>query len=245
MAPVTVREAGSLADLAAMGGVFEAVWRDGQPAINFTKAIQHAGGYAAVAAEGDRVVAGSLGFIGRTETGEMILHSHITGALPGLSDRGIGFAIKQHQRSWCLERGIDTIRWTFDPLVRRNGYFNLTKLGAEASEYHADFYGPMDDAMNAGDETDRILATWRLTEERVPDDGDGGVLALDIAVDGSPVVIDGVDGPKLLFRVPSEIDPGQRVAWRRAVRSTLGATLDGDHVGVGMTRDGCYVVLPR
>ena len=55
----------------------------------------------------------------------------------------VGFALKQHQRAWALQRGLSRITWTFDPLVRRNAYFNLVKLGATAVAFHRDFYGSM------------------------------------------------------------------------------------------------------
>src|SRR5437763_17197337 len=58
------------------------------------------------------------------------------------------------------------MEWTTDPLIRRNAYFNLAKLGAEAPQYLVDFYGEMRDAFNAGDESDRLLIRWRLDSER-------------------------------------------------------------------------------
>jgi len=33
------------------------------------------------------------------------------------------------------------IAWTYDPLIRRNAYFNLVKLGARPVEYLRNFYG--------------------------------------------------------------------------------------------------------
>jgi predicted GNAT superfamily acetyltransferase len=54
------------------------------------------------------------------------------------------------------------IAWTYDPLIRRNAYFNLVKLGARPVEYLRNFYGAMDDAINGGTETDRMLVHWDL-----------------------------------------------------------------------------------
>ena len=45
-----------------------------------------------------------------------------------------------------------------DPLVRRNAAFNLNALGTRAVAFHPDFYGPMGDAINAGDASDRLEA---------------------------------------------------------------------------------------
>ena len=247
---VTIREAVSLDDLAAALRVFEAVWGpEGQPPLNVTRAIHHAGGYVALAERADRVIAASLGFVGRGATGDMLLHSHITGALPDEVNRGVGYSLKQHQRTWCLERGIETVTWTFDPLVRRNGYFNLTKLGAVATAYHTDFYGSMPDEVNGGDETDRVVATWRLTADHAVDAvaPADGVVALEIGADGVPVVRD-ERGATLLHHVPADYhelrrrDPAAGRAWRAAVRKTMGAALADGYVGTGVTADGWYVL---
>ncbi|NBP52503.1 MAG: GNAT family N-acetyltransferase, partial [Actinobacteria bacterium] len=71
--------------------------------------------------------------------------------------------LKVAQREWALARGITEIRWTFDPLIARNAFFNLTRLGAVGAVYHADLYGTMTDPVNAGDATDRVEARWDLT----------------------------------------------------------------------------------
>ena len=57
------------------------------------------------------------------------------------------------------------IAWTYDPLIRRNAYFNLAKLGARPVEYLPNFYGAMDDAINGGTETDRMLVRWELRSD--------------------------------------------------------------------------------
>ena len=54
--------------------------------------------------------------------------------------------------------------WTFDPLVRANARFNLVKLGAVAVAYLTDFYGEMQDGINAGDRSDRCAVKWELDD---------------------------------------------------------------------------------
>ena len=65
-----------------------------------------------------------------------------------------------------LSHDLNRVTWTFDPLVRRNAYFNLVKLGATAVAFHRDFYGSMHDTVNAGDLSDRILIEWNLDAPR-------------------------------------------------------------------------------
>lgn len=63
------------------------------------------------------------------------------------------------------------MRWTFDPLIRRNAHVNLVKLGATVRAYHPDFYGELADVINGSDRTDRFEVGWRLDREV------GGVVA--------------------------------------------------------------------
>ena len=141
--------------------LFNQVWGTITPlvGVELLRAIQHAGGYVAAAYVDEQVVGGSFGFLGR-HLDQPSLHSHITGILPGVRRTGLGRAMKLHQRAWAADHGLAWVTWTFDPLVRRNAWFNLDVLGAEVHEYLVDFYGPIDDAINAGDESDRLLVAW-------------------------------------------------------------------------------------
>ena len=133
------------------------------------RALGHAGSYlvAAHLTDGPRrgeMVAASVAFFG-TPVG-VSLHSHITGVVSG-AGRGIGSAVKWHQRAWAIERGLSRITWTYDPLIARNSYFNVHRLGACPQRYHVDFYGPMDDGPNRGQPTDRVDAVWELQSAEI------------------------------------------------------------------------------
>ena len=67
------------------------------------------------------------------------------------------------------------IVWTFDPLVRRNALFNLARLGARTTRYEVDFYGPVRDAINGEDDTDRLVVEWATSG----DEGAGALAATD------------------------------------------------------------------
>jgi predicted GNAT superfamily acetyltransferase len=182
--------------------------------------------------------------------------------------RAVGFALKVHQRAWCLRRGIRLIAWTYDPLIRRNGYFNLAKLGARPVEYLPNFYGTMDDAINGGTETDRVLVQWDLCSELTADAAwgrprqvssaaereRGAVTALsagpgEFPVHGMPAGGPAVSGVRtLLVGVPADIeamrasDPARAAAWRTALRDVLSPLLGGGARVTGFGRDGWYVV---
>jgi predicted GNAT superfamily acetyltransferase len=176
---------------------------------------------------------------------------------------GVGFGLKQHQRDWALERHIDEITWTFDPLLRRNAWFNLMKLGGEVAAYHPNFYGDMIDSINSSDESDRCLIRWRLSGPhpvadmssaggREPNRDGSSVVALSEGRAGRPAVDDDpralAEARWVLCWIPPdvvsmrEVDPRLARAWRLALRSSMGAAIRSGLVATGITRDGWYVL---
>ena len=253
---VTVRELGTADGISAAFDLFNEIWgNDGSAAVplNVMKALAHCRNYLAGAFEGDRMVGASLAFAWG-DLSARSLHSHITGVIEGAQGRGIGHALKQHQRDWAAGHGYDTITWTFDPLVRRNGWFNLIKLGARVEEYEPDFYGPMHDGINAGDATDRCLVVWGVEPGTSAASRDGGrppdaVTLLRCGPGDVPVVEAGSwDTPVLACQVPRDIielrrsDPALALRWRQALRDTMGVAMRAGFVASSMTRDGFYLL---
>ncbi|MDQ0815310.1 putative GNAT superfamily acetyltransferase [Streptomyces sp. B3I7] len=260
-AKVTVRELTEVADLAAVSRLLRSVWRsepgNGPVPSELLRAMTVAGNYVSGAFDGDggELLGACFGFFGAPAHGS--LHSHITGVLPAGLGRGLGLALKLHQRAWSLRRGADTISWTFDPLVCRNAHFNLAKLGARPVRYVPDFYGPLHDGINGAGATDRLLVDWDLTGaagpgSRAPVDAaalraGGAVPALSAGADGRPVT-GADDGPVLLVAVPPDIeelrrtDPELGRAWRPAVREVLGGLMAEGAEVTGFDRAGWYVV---
>lgn len=243
-----VRTLHELDEMRELLRVADAVW--GPPAgsmvsADFLMALVHTGGYVAglfatsdaSGTDAPSMVGCSFGLLARFEN-EYVLHSHITGVVSSLQHAGLGRVLKQHQRSWARDMGLDAITWTFDPLVRRNGWFNLHCLGATAEEYFVDFYGPLGDAINGADETDRLLAHWDISSERA-----------DRAAEASLPSNEPRPGD-ILIATPVDIvdvrrnDPEEARQWRTTVRSQLVNAFDECHI-VGMTTDGAYVLRPR
>jgi predicted GNAT superfamily acetyltransferase len=258
-----IHETTTFADVSAL---FDTVWgRPGEAGAvlppEALAAIAHAGGQVSVALRDDRLVGATAAFLGRTPEGVPFLHSHVTGVVDDALRGGVGAALKWHQRAWSIARGIDEIRWTFDPLVRRNVAFNLIRLGAQVGGYLEDAYGRMQDARNAGMPTDRLVARWVLHSPRVtgaaagrtasPDVDalrrSGADVVLDALEDGSPHVTV-TDAPRRLVRIPADIeqlrvtDPDLALAWAAAVRATVGSALSGGARVSGATRDGWLVL---
>jgi predicted GNAT superfamily acetyltransferase len=162
---VVISELHDLDDMRELESLLAAIWGSSvESPVNreLLRALAHSGNYVAGARAGNRMVGGLVGWLGGTPAHELHMHSHILGVVVESQVRGLGFELKQHQRRWCLERGVKVVEWTTDPLVRRNVYFNLGKLGAHARQYLINFYGVMADGLNAGEESDRLLIRWQL-----------------------------------------------------------------------------------
>jgi predicted GNAT superfamily acetyltransferase len=237
--------------------VFERVWQlppEGRPlSWELFVGMTHAGTPAFVArsAPAGTPLGASLAVCGVRQDGTAVVHSHMTGVLPGLEHRGVGRALKQTQWTWARERGIARVEWTFDPLVRRNGWFNLRVLGASADEYLEDAYGELRDAINAGVESDRLLAVWRVgpaPPTRTATQPDLPVL-LSVGAGTEPVAHELPPGARgATVEVPADIvalrrgDPALARRWRLAVRASLGRRMGQGWTVTGMTDDQRYVV---
>jgi predicted GNAT superfamily acetyltransferase len=198
---------------------------------DFLMALSHAGGYVSGAFtstdSGEIMVACSFGMLAQ-HRGDWCLHSHITGVSPTLQNSGLGTAMKNHQKQWALDAGLTAITWTFDPLVRRNAWFNIERLGANAVEFHINFYGPLNDEINGDDETDRLLARWNIDSPRAR------------TTDSDAIFIETPEDIVQLRRT----DPDAARAWRLKIRHELSKAFT-THEVTGFTSEGSYTLTPR
>ena len=230
-AGVELRELKDLADVDALSRLFGEIWGTGSPLLpkDLLRAMAKAGSYVTGAYADGRLVGGCVGF--HEEPGARTIHSHIAGVLPAYAGKSIGYALKMHQRSWALERGITAIEWTYDPLISRNAYFNIVKLGARPVEYLTNFYGSMNDAINGTDDSDRILLRWEIDSAESAEAAPSREKLRHIAV---PPDIE-------TLRVT---DPDAARIWRTRLRDQLAPLMaDGWRV-VGFDRTHGYVVEP-
>jgi predicted GNAT superfamily acetyltransferase len=230
---IDIRTVSDIAELIRVGEVLQEVWGTSSPLVTLelARAIGHSGGYVAAAFDpSGSMVGASVGILAR-HGDEPALHSHVTGLLPSARGAGTGRAMKLHQRAWAAARGIERITWTFDPLVRRNAWFNIAVLGADVDDYLPSFYGEMADAINVGDDSDRLHVAWSVSTPVPTRPRDGS----------------GVDVVALIPTPPDVVDLRRhdRAAVARWRRSTRDALLDAFGAGlrvVGFTRDGNYVI---
>ena len=173
----------------------------------------------------------TLGFLGWNHG--LHLHSHMNAVDSAARGRGIGVALKLRQRALCLEHGVTEMRWTYDPLIRRNAHMNLVRLGAEVVAFHPDFYGELRDAITGADRSDRFEVRWRLDSPRTL-----RALAREpqpewSAAGGLPLIAD--------FEAVRESDPGAAAALRDASREAFAALAEGSGLRAELDANGDYV----
>ena len=229
--PVEISEVSAPAECAEISALFTSIWGGHQHIPpELARAIVESGGYVVAARRDERMVGASVAVVGQSQ-GEVHLHSHITGVVPDEQGHGVGLALKRHQRAWARDRGMTRIVWTFDPLVRRNAFFNLARLGARAVRYEIDFYGPVRDAINGDDETDRLVVEWSTSG----DEGPGAVAA---------------DKTSVTVVTPADIvslranDPAAARAARLDMRSSLGSRMANGWTVAGVDQQSSYVLRP-
>ena len=262
---VEVRLIGSLAEIHAVSALFDRIWqpdkRNPPVTVDQLRALTYAGNYLAGAFDHGSLVGACVGFF--AAPAGVSLHSHVAGVAAEVRGRSVGFALKLHQRAWALEQGLTEVTWTFDPLVRRNAYFNLAKLGAVPADYLVDFYGDMDDAINIGQGSDRLLVGWDLASDAVADAcagrtvsaDDGATSAAPFALveddSGEPQVVDERGrrhAPVIRVQIPGDVetlrqvDPAAARRWRLAVREVLGGLVGAGGRVTGFSRSGWYAV---
>jgi predicted GNAT superfamily acetyltransferase len=244
---LSIRTVHDVAGFAAVSAYFGEVWRTPPTAPPYPAevlhSLVHAGGAVHAAHDGQRLAGACVAVFGPPGSREAY-------SLVAATDPGLGQAVKQAQRAWALGLGARTMRWTFDPLVARNARFNLAKLGAAGTEYMVDFYGPMRDGVNSGDESDRLTVTWDLTAPGPSyDPGDREAApATHRAPDGETLARRDLAGRHLWCRVPDDVvklraaDPALALRWRRAVREVLTEAFGQGFRATGMSRDGWYTL---
>jgi predicted GNAT superfamily acetyltransferase len=155
----------------------------------------------------------------------------------------LGERLKLHQRELVRAVGVDTMYWTFDPLVARNAHLNLNRLGARAVEYVANMYGSATGSPLHGSlPTDRIIVAWDLTKSPAPPGRTRGpgVLVNPVTPDGVPS-LDGLPrAPSIRVAVPVDLEAepnDRREVWRAVTREAFLSYLNRGYKVTGFRRD--------
>ncbi|MGZ4149503.1 MAG: hypothetical protein ACXVQJ_05645 [Actinomycetota bacterium] len=254
-AGVRLRPLTTVEDAGALNEVIGTTWGGQHLDREVVRALAVSGNVSWGATTDGGLVGFVLGWAGVDEHG-LHVHSHMLASTPGRRHRGVGYALKLAQRAQALEQGIEVVRWTFDPLVARNGWFNLGKLGAVIDRFERSFYGEMEDDINRGERSDRCFVRWDLRVEPGPwtigypqqtivcRTGDAAVPE----PESSSLPAAGV----VLVEIPPEYHelrashPAVAARWRESTAEAIEACLGAGLVGSGFLRDaGAYVFSPE
>ena len=197
---------------------------------NLLKAMVHSGSYLSGAFIDNKIVGAAFAFPAINDG--LHLHSHMTAVLPEFRDQGVGYTLKIDQWSWAKKKKYSHLSWTFDPLVRRNAKLNIAKLGVDISAYFPNFYGEMPDALNAGDESDRLMVSWRT----------------DVDTPRARELITNPEPDDILIEIPEDIvvirskNQSESMKWRRQVREQFLAAFEKNGKVIGFSANNEYVV---
>jgi predicted GNAT superfamily acetyltransferase len=130
---------------------------------------RYAGGFTLGAFLGERLVGFVLSLpMYLKNSDERAFYSHMTAVDTSLQSLGIGAKLKWAQRRRALSEGANYIKWTYQPVLARNAFFNLERLGVTIKTYMPNFYGTDAEASaeqksaQEGVDSDRLFADWHL-----------------------------------------------------------------------------------
>ena len=230
---IQVRELKSLQDQDSGRKIFDLTWAmDAGTEItpNLLQAMVHSGSYLSGAFIDDKMIGAAFAFPATNDG--LHLHSHMTAVLPEYRDQSVGYTLKIDQWNWAKKEKYSHLSWTFDPLVRRNAKLNIVKLGVDISSYYPNFYGAMPDALNAGDESDRLIVSWSTAIN-------------------APKARELITNPKpddILIEIPEDIvairskNQSESMKWRRLVREQFMLAFGKNGKVVGFSANNEYVV---
>ena len=238
---VTLRPLATLDERRACVALQERVWGEGfseRVPASVLMIAEETGGVAGGAFAGDELVGFVFGITG-FRGGERVHWSDMLAVAPEYRGRGLGVRLKRYQRRELLDRGVQRVLWTFDPLEARNAHLNLNRLGAIAREYRRDLYGRSDSPLHAGIGTDRLVAEWLIASDRVARLLDGGGAEGAWEAETDPVFREAVG-----IEIPADIqalkrdDPDEAAKWRERTRRAFETAFGDGRAAVGLERGG-------
>jgi predicted GNAT superfamily acetyltransferase len=133
---------------------------------------RYAGGFTLGAYAGARLVAFVLSLPMFLENLKPAFYSHMTAVDAEFQSLGIGARLKWAQRRRALAAGVDYIKWTYQPVLARNAFFNIERLGVTINTYMPNFYGTGAEANESKIQalevdSDRLFADWHLMSPKV------------------------------------------------------------------------------
>jgi predicted GNAT superfamily acetyltransferase len=174
---------------------------------------------------------------------------------PDYRSTGIGYRLKLEQKAFAHQQGIRLITWTFDPLISRNAYFHIRKLGGIARYFREDYYDQAPGQVDAIGSSDRMICEWWITSNRVEERLHGkrrDLMLEQYLSGGAPILNPSIDGANgllmpcerevtlgdhvlLLVEIPPDTsqffdDPSLAKSWRNHTRAAFGLTFGAGYI---------------
>lgn len=174
---------------------------------------------------------------------------------PDYRSSGIGYRLKLEQKAYAHQQGIRLITWTFDPLISRNAYFHVRKLGGVARQFHIDYYDQAPGQVDSIGVSDRMICEWWITSNRVEErlHGNRRDLMLEQYLSGgAPILNPSIEGANgllmpcegeveigdhslLLVEIPPDTtqffdDPSLAKSWRDHTRAAFDLTFGAGYI---------------
>jgi predicted GNAT superfamily acetyltransferase len=235
---------------------------EGQVPLNMLYSLAANGAPIIGAYDGELLVGFSLAFFGtsipdspRPAMANLKLASKRLAVHPDYRSAGIGYQLKLEQKAFAHQQGIRLITWTFDPLISRNAYFHIHKLGSLGREFHIDYYDQIIGQVDTIGTSDRMICEWWVTSNRVEERLHGNRRALTLkqyleadtplvnptilTSDGQVMPGEGSytfeDHHLLLVEIPADYDlcfsdPAVALSWREHTRSVFGAVFGAGYI---------------
>lgn len=259
---IEIRPLRTMAECHAAAALQREVWggdyTDVVPA-TLLHVVDYVGGLAAGAFDASGALLGFVFGVSGVRDGDLVHWSHMLGVREATRNLGLGRRLKEYQRDTLRAIGVKRILWTFDPLMAKNAYFNLNRLGARVVEYVPDMYGTSTSPLHLGMPTDRLIVCLE-TAGHSPESSS-------IPIEPAPIltafprlndvtVARGERPPeRALIEIPAEVldvlakSPASARTWRLAVRDYFQWALARGYSVAGMHRDSAadrsFYVLER
>ncbi|HTJ22273.1 MAG TPA: hypothetical protein VL383_07745 [Gemmatimonadaceae bacterium] len=261
-AEIGIRPLRSVAECHAAAALQRDVWggdyTDVVPA-TLLHVVDYVGGLAAGAFDESGELLGFVFGVSGVRDGDLVHWSHMLGVRVSARNLGLGRRLKEYQRDALRAIGVKRILWTFDPLMAKNAYFNLNRLGAKVVEYVPDMYGTSTSPLHLGMPTDRLIVrletTMREPELRPTEPRAAPVFTAFPRLNDVTASRDGTLPEHALIEIPAEVletlaqSPSSARTWRLAVRDYFQWALAHGYVVTGVRRDAAanrsFYVLER
>ncbi len=259
MTEITIRTLHSADEMAQAVELQRVYWGENMADLvpeHMLLSIARYGGHIHAAYDGNKIVGLLMGFLGAdiepNEPSDAPSHLYVMSkrmvVLPEYRGQKIGEHLKQAQRQFAQQHNIQLVLWTFDPLLSRNAYLNLHKLGAVGQKYEKDYFGASAD--NPVLSADRLQVNWWVNHRSLDNTGETD-FSIAPVVNGVSLNDDGLLMPSdfqlieneiLRLEIPMEFVPIERInpdlakQWRNFTRHAFTELLNAGYLATDFAR---------